>query len=79
MTNSFIDHLISLLGKPNVDEKLINFFVENLFVKSKEDINSPLYDEDGDLLDEYNFYISKYEEGLSFIFTDESFYLNQED
>lgn len=79
MTNSFIDHLISLLGKPNADEKLINFFVENLFVKSKEDINLPLYDEDGDLLDEYNFYISRYEEGLSFIFTDESFYLNQED
>lgn len=79
MTNSFIDHLLSLLGKPNTDEKLIDFFVENHFVKNKEDIKLPLYDEDGDLLDEYNFYISKHEEGLSFIFTDESFYLNQED
>lgn len=79
MTNRFIDHLISLLGKPNTDETLIEFFVENLFVKSKENIKLPLYDEDGDLLDEYNFYINKYEEGLSFIFTDESFYLNQED
>lgn len=28
---------------------------------------------------EYNFYLSKYNQGLSFIFTDESFYLNQSD
>ena len=79
MTNKFIDHLISLLGKSNIDEKLVDFFVKNQFVKSQEEIKLPIYDEDGDLLDEYNFYISKYDEGLGFIFTDESFYLNQED
>lgn len=79
MTNKFVDHLISLLGKSNTDEKLVEFFIENLFVKSKEEIKLPIYDEDGDLLDEYNFYISKYDDGLGFIFTDESFYFNQED
>ncbi|WP_180131667.1 hypothetical protein, partial [Acinetobacter sp. YH12057] len=69
MTNKFIDHLISLLGKSNFDEKLVDFFVKNQFVKSQEEIKLPIYDEDGDLLDEYNFYISKYDEGLGFIFT----------
>lgn len=79
MINNFSDYFISLLGKPNTDENLIAFFVENNLVKSKKDIRLPIYDDSGDLLDEYNFYISKYNEGLSFIFTDETFYLNQSD
>lgn len=67
------------MGKLNADENLIAFFVENHFVKGKEDIKLPIYDDAGDLLDEYDFYISKYDEGLSFIFTDETFFLNQSD
>lgn len=79
MTDKFIDHLMSLMGKSNEDEILINFFIQNSFVESKNDIVLPIYDEDGELLDEYDVYINKYDEGLSFIFTDEAFYLNKSD
>lgn len=34
MTNSFLDHLIVLLGKSNKDKILIDFFVSNNFIKS---------------------------------------------
>ncbi|KZA09060.1 hypothetical protein LV34_01214 [Acinetobacter baumannii] len=34
MTNSFLDHLIVLLGKSNKDKFLIDFFVSNNFIKS---------------------------------------------
>lgn len=79
MTDSFIHNLISLTGKSNKDKDLLDFFIKNSFIESENDINLPMYDEDGDLLDEYNFYINKYSYGLSFIFTDESFFLNQSD
>jgi len=79
MTSNFLNHLLSLLGKSNKDESLIDFFKSYDFIKSRDDLKLPIYDEDGELLDEYNFYLSKYNQGLSFIFTDESFYLNQSD
>ncbi|MEF3812748.1 hypothetical protein [Acinetobacter baumannii] len=76
MTDSFLDHLIALLGQSNKDKILIDFFVSNNFINSANDLNLPIYGEDGELLDEYNLYISRYKEGLSFIFTDETFFLN---
>ena len=79
MTDSFIHHLISLIGKSNTNKELLDFFIKNSFIESTNDINLPIYDEDGELLDEYDFYINKYSDGLSFIFTDESFFLNQSD
>ncbi|WP_154101144.1 hypothetical protein, partial [Acinetobacter baumannii] len=65
MTDSFLDHLIALLGQSNKDKILIDFFVSNNFINSANDLNLPIYGADGELLDEYNLYISRYKEGLS--------------
>lgn len=79
MTNNFFDNLIALLGLSNKDKNLIDFFISNDLISSTKDLTLPIYDENGELLDEYNLYINKYSEGLSFIFTDEAFFLNHPD
>ena len=71
--------MITLFGKSNKDESSIDFFISHDFIQNRDDLKLPIYDEDGELLDEYNFYLSKYNLGIGFIFTDESFYLNQSD
>ncbi|WEV49331.1 hypothetical protein OZX61_02250 [Acinetobacter sp. ESL0695] len=71
----FIDDLSGFLGKSNQDNNLINFFVKNNFIKDEKDIKLSLYDEDGDWLDEHDLYIKNESKGLSFIFTDEAFFL----
>lgn len=76
MMNNFFDNLVVLLGRSNKDKNLIDFFISNNFINSINDLTLPIYDEDGELLDEYNLYINKYNEGLSFIFTDEAFFFN---
>lgn len=70
MTNNFIDNLMSLLGKPNSDIDLISFFISCGFVENENALRIKDYDE-------YNLYIDVYNKGLSFIFTDEAFFLNQ--
>ncbi|MEB5477533.1 hypothetical protein [Acinetobacter pollinis] len=72
---NFIDDLSVFLGKSNQDVNLINFFVKNNFIKDEKDIKLSLYDEDGEWLDEHDLYIENHSKGLSFIFTDEAFFL----
>lgn len=72
--STFINDLSNLLGRSNQDGHLINFFIEHGFIKEEKDIKLPLYDEDGEWLDEHDLYIEHHSKGLSFIFTDESFF-----
>ena len=67
MTNNYLDHLVSLLGKSSNDADLIDFFMSSGFIKNRNDLKFSVYDE-------YNLYINAYNEGLSFIFTDEAFF-----
>lgn len=72
---NFIDDLSGFLGKSNKNDSLIKFFIKNNFIKESNDIQLSLYDEDGEWLDEHDLYIEHHSKGLSFIFTDESFFL----
>lgn len=78
MLNDFSNKILPFLGRSNKDKSFINFLCDEKIINNGI-INLPLYDEDGEPLDEDSLYIEKKDDGICLILKDESSFLKKMD